>query len=173
MCGGAAAIGVAVLVALTTSSAFAAGSPKASLCDVPPGNPSNVHPISVSANAVGAQVAHGDFYNLDGNWAGPFSQPPFAPYPFVVSFQGTCSPVGSVVASVNYPTFFDCAGSWTLESAAGTAYVVREQIGAGCISGCPYRLTYDPVADQIHVQGIAGTCPFSPETWSGLLSRTP
>lgn len=163
----AAVVALAALAALTTA-AVAAPSPKASLCHVPPGNPSNVQAVSVGAKAVAAHLAHGDFYNLDGAWAGPFSQPGFSLYPIEVSLNGTCSPAGAVVASVDYPDFADCSGTWTLVSAAGTGYVVEEQIGAGCITGCRYRLTFDPATHGVrdstadHVSGSYGHEPAIP-----------
>jgi hypothetical protein len=35
---------------------------KVPICHVPPGNPDNVHLITISENAVNAHLAHGDFF---------------------------------------------------------------------------------------------------------------
>ncbi|TDQ25481.1 MULTISPECIES: hypothetical protein [Tenacibaculum] len=45
--------------------------PKVTICHVPPGNPSNVHSITISKNAVEAHLAHGDFF---GNCGGGTEQ---------------------------------------------------------------------------------------------------
>lgn len=37
-----------------------AGSAKIDVCHIPPGNPNNLHTITVSENAVDAHLAHGD-----------------------------------------------------------------------------------------------------------------
>ena len=40
---------------------------KITICHIPPGNPSNVHTITISKNALKAHLAHGDFFgNCDG-----------------------------------------------------------------------------------------------------------
>jgi hypothetical protein len=51
------------LLLLLVATAFAILDPsgKVSICHVPPGNPDNVHLISVAQAAVPAHVAHGDF----------------------------------------------------------------------------------------------------------------
>ncbi len=115
---------------------------------------------------------HSDYYDLDGTWSGLFSQPPLQPYPIVVEFRDTCSPPGSVVASVGYPTFA-CSGTWTLESAASTTFVVEERLpGSVCIQDCRYALTFDAVAGNINLVGLV-SCPFNPTTWTAVLTRTP
>ena len=41
---------------------------KVTICHVPPGNPSNVHSITISKNALKAHLAHGDFFgNCDND----------------------------------------------------------------------------------------------------------
>ncbi|CAM1366346.1 hypothetical protein TOREUM_30510 [Tenacibaculum litoreum] len=44
---------------------------KVTICHVPPGNPSNVHSITISKNALKAHLAHGDFF---GNCGGEEQQ---------------------------------------------------------------------------------------------------
>ena len=167
-------LAAALLRSLLHATAPAQGaSDNVAICHVPPANPSNVHSIAVGAASVAKHLReHGDFYDLEGTWSGPFSQPPFQPYPIVVEFRDTCSPPGSVIASVGYPTFA-CSGTWTLESAAGTTFVVEESLTAFLgIPNCRYALTFDPVAGQINLVGLV-SCPFNPETWTAVLTRTP
>ncbi|CAM1362940.1 hypothetical protein TSEDIMI_10320 [Tenacibaculum sediminilitoris] len=37
---------------------------KITICHVPPGNPSNVHSITISEKALKAHLAHGDFFGF-------------------------------------------------------------------------------------------------------------
>ena len=51
--------------ALSIPDAFADPPTKVLICHIPPGNPNNAHTIEVSANAVEAHLAHGDFVIVD------------------------------------------------------------------------------------------------------------
>jgi hypothetical protein len=147
------------------------------ICHVPPGNPGNVHPITVGLEAAARHLSlHDDFDNLDGSWSGPFVQGTVDSYLIDVEFVNTCSTPGSVIASVDYPAFPDCSGTWTLESADSTRLVVVEAIGSGCISGCRYSLEFHPGAGTINLLGEPSAACVGggdPTTWSAVLSRTP
>ena len=49
-----------VLLALGAAAAQAAGPQQVKVCHLPPGNPSNFHTITISADALPAHLAHGD-----------------------------------------------------------------------------------------------------------------
>ncbi len=50
----------AVVIGLTTSSAYASRAEKVAICHLPPGNPENVQYIEVGSSAVETHMAHGD-----------------------------------------------------------------------------------------------------------------
>jgi hypothetical protein len=56
---------------LTNQSTLKSKDSKVTICHVPPGNPSNVHSITISKNALKAHLAHGDFF---GNCGGEEQQ---------------------------------------------------------------------------------------------------
>ena len=134
---GLAAVAAASLTVAVPSVSLAGKSDKVSICKVPAGNPANVHPISVSPNAVAAQLADGNsFYDLSGTWHSPWYDG------LDVSWQSMCT----TPASIDYPALAPCSGTWTTLSASGDTYLVREDIpyvpGSPCVTGCTYELTY-------------------------------
>lgn len=56
-----------LMLAAGMTSLSAAPEPKADVCHVPPGNPENVHVLSVGASAVPAHLAHGDYMAWQGS----------------------------------------------------------------------------------------------------------
>ncbi|WP_440121703.1 hypothetical protein [Tenacibaculum sp. Ill] len=44
---------------------------KVTICHVPPGNPSNVHSITISRKALKAHLAHGDYFGFCGTGSQP------------------------------------------------------------------------------------------------------
>jgi len=59
---------------------------KVVMCHVPPGNPSNAHPITVSPHAVPAHLAHGDYFGICGQHESETQV-------YTLAINGTPSPV--------------------------------------------------------------------------------
>ena len=53
-------IALALLIGFVSTASMAAPAPKVEICHIPPGNPDNIHTLTVSENALSAHLAHGD-----------------------------------------------------------------------------------------------------------------
>ena len=49
------------VLSISSSTEENAKNEKITICHVPPGNPANMHPITISVKALTAHMAHGDF----------------------------------------------------------------------------------------------------------------
>ena len=168
----------AVVLACLLPSIAAAG--RVEICHIPDDDPTRVRAITVGEASAAAHFAnHGDFYDIAGFWSGIFYQPGFEPYTINLEVTTSCSAGGGVIASVSYPYFDQCDGTWTLEAGMGDALVVEEHFPVpypvgGCLTSCRYTIVYDPYADTLSLSGAPGTnCSFDTEEWSATLERNP